>query len=65
MTNWKALIFYVLWERLRELEAAEAAGFPVGPSLEKTRAVLREMPDISITRLSPAKDRDDLRLGLH
>lgn len=44
----KDQIFYVLWDRLRELEIAEERGYPVAAKLEKTRSVLREFPDAVI-----------------
>ncbi|SFK72730.1 hypothetical protein SAMN05444581_1172 [Methylocapsa palsarum] len=60
MINLKARIFYVLWERLRELEAAE-----VSEKLEKTRIVLRELPDVSIAKVPTAKKHNDRRLRLN
>ncbi|SFK70842.1 hypothetical protein SAMN05444581_11614 [Methylocapsa palsarum] len=65
MINLKSQIFYVLWERLRELEAAEAMGLQVSEKLEKTRIVLRELPDVSIAKVPTAKKHNDRRLRLN
>ncbi|SFK43473.1 hypothetical protein [Methylocapsa palsarum] len=65
MINLKSQIFYVLWERLRELEAAEAEGYRVQKSLEATRSILRELPDVSIAKIPAAKKHDDRRLRLN
>ncbi|SFK91552.1 hypothetical protein SAMN05444581_1573 [Methylocapsa palsarum] len=61
----KSQIFYVPWERLRELEAAEAGGYRVQKSLESTRHVLRELPDVSITKIPAAKKHNDRRMRLN